>query len=231
MYYWGIDITYIIFVLPAIIFTLIAQSRVQSTFKKYSQVRIMRGFTGAQIAQAMLKSNGLENVRIEHCSGSLSDHYDPKANVVRLSDSVYGSNSVAAAGVAAHECGHAIQHAVGYAPIKWRMAIIPISRFGSVLAMPLILLGFVFSFQALVTAGIVFFGAAVLFQLITLPVEFNASRRALASLEMSGTLSDEELPSAKKVLSAAAMTYVAALAVSLAQFLRLIILFGGRRRD
>jgi len=231
MYYWGIDITYITLVIPAIIFTMIAQARVQSTFKKYSKTRIMRGFTGVQIAEAMLKANGINNVRIERCSGSLSDHYDPKANVVRLSDTVYGSNSVAAAGVAAHECGHAVQYAVSYAPIKWRMAIIPISRFGSTLAMPLILLGFLFSFQPLVTVGILFFGAAVLFQLITLPVEFNASRRALIALESSGTLSDEELPQAKKVLSAAAMTYVAALAVSLAQFLRLIILFGGRRRD
>lgn len=231
MYYWGIDITYIIFVLPAIVFTMIAQANVTRTFNKYSRIGTNLGYTGAQIARKMLDANGLNNVIIEKCVGSLSDHYDPQKNVIRLSESVYNSSSVAATGVAAHECGHAIQHAQGYGPIKLRSAIIPISRFGSSLSIPLILLGFIFSFQPLVTAGIIFFGAAVLFQVVTLPVEFNASSRALKSLSGSGALSSNEIPMAKKVLSAAAMTYVAALAVSLAQFLRLIILFGGRRRD
>lgn len=231
MYFYGIDATYIILVLPAIIFTMIAQARVNSTFKKFSQTATRRGMTGAQIASAMLNANGISNVRVERCSGSLTDHFDPKANVVRLSDTVYGSSSIAAVGVAAHECGHAVQHAVGYGPIKLRMAIIPVSRIGSMLAMPLVLLGFIFSFQPLVDLGIIFFSAAVVFQLVTLPVEFNASRRAVLALEESGALDDTELPGAKKVLSAAAMTYVAALAVSLAQLLRLIILFGGRRRD
>ncbi len=231
MYYWGIDITYIIFVLPAIIFTMIAQSRVTQTFNKYSQKSTAFGLTGAQIARKILDTNGLNNVEVESCAGALTDHYDPKNNVIRLSQSVYSSSSVAAAGVAAHECGHAIQHAQGYGPIKLRTAIIPISRFGSSLSVPLILLGFIFGLQPLVTAGIVFFGAAVLFQLVTLPVEFNASSRALITLGSNGSLTSDELPMAKKVLSAAAMTYVAALSVSLAQFLRLIILFGGRRRD
>ena len=179
----------------------------------------------------MLRSNGLTQIRIEQCKGSLTDHYDPKAGVIRLSESVYGYSSIGAAGIAAHECGHALQYAEGYGPIKLRNAMIPVSQFGSSLAIPLILLGFIFSMQALVTCGIVFFAAAVAFQLITLPVEFNASARALAVLESSGTLNAEEVPMARKVLNAAAMTYVAALAVSLAQLLRLILLFGGRRRD
>ena len=229
--FYGIDMYYIILVLPAILFTMFAQMRVKSTFNKFSGVNNMRGLTGAQIARAMLQANGLTSVRIERCEGSLTDHYDPKANTVRLSQTVHDSTSVAAAGIAAHECGHAIQYAVGYAPIKLRMAIIPVSRIGSSLAIPLILLGAVFSFQPLISLGIIFFGAAVLFQLVTLPVEFNASRRAVAALEESGSLSYDELPQTKKVLSAAAMTYVAALAVSLAQFLRLILIFGGRRRD
>ena len=230
-YFWGIDITYIILVLPAILFTIIAQARVNSTFQKYGKVPTARGVTGAQVAERMLRTHGIYDVRIERISGQLSDHFDPKNKVIRLSDGVFHSTSVAAAGVAAHECGHAIQYAEGYGPIKLRNAIIPVSRFGSALALPLILLGFVFSFQPLVTAGIVFFAAAVAFQLVTLPVEFNASSRAIAALDKSGTLGPTELPMAKKVLGAAAMTYVAALAVSLMQLLRLIILFGGNRRD
>ncbi len=231
-YFYGIDITYLVLVLPAVIFALIAQSRVKSTFGKYSVIAVSRGLTGAEVAGRMLSAFGITDIRIERVSGSLTDHFDPKAKVIRLSDSVYDSRSVAAAGVAAHECGHAMQYAEGYGPIKLRNAIIPVCRIGSSLSMPMILLGFVFSWQPIVDIGILFFALATVFQLITLPVEFNASRRALATLTSAGILSDNEKTSAKKVLSAAAMTYVAALAVSLAQLLRLILIFGGgRRRD
>ncbi len=231
-YYYGIDITYIVLVLPAIIFALIMQSRVNSIFNKYSSVANANGLTGAQVAERVLNATGVHNVRIERVNGKLSDHFDPRSNVIRLSESVYDSVSVAAAGVAAHECGHAKQYAAGYGPIKLRNLIIPVCQFGSSMAVPLILLGFIFTFQALVNAGIAFFALATFFQLITLPVEFNASRRALAALEGSGILSQDENMMAKKVLGAAAMTYVAALAVSLVQLLRLILLFGGgRRRD
>ncbi len=231
-YFYGIDITYLVLVLPAIIFALIAQSRVNSTFNKYAATPSMRGLTGAQVAERTLSNFGITDVRIEHVNGSLSDHFDPKEKVIRLSDSVYSSTSVAAAGVAAHECGHAMQYAEGYGAIKLRNAIIPVCRIGSSLSMPLILAGFIFSWQPIVDLGILFFALAAFFQLVTLPVEFNASRRALNSLESSGTLMMDEMPAARKVLSAAAMTYVAALAVSLVQLLRLILLFGGgRRRD
>lgn len=228
-YFYGIDITYIVLVLPAIIFTVIAQSRVNNTFKKYSVVANARGLSGAEVARQMLMAFGITGVAIEHVSGSLSDHFDPKANVIRLSDSVYSSTSVAAAGVAAHECGHAAQYAEGYGPIKLRNAIIPVCQLGSTLSMPLILAGFIFSWQPIVNLGILFFALATLFQLITLPVEFNASRRALVALENSGILVSEEKVAARKVLSAAAMTYVAALALSLVQLLRLVLLFGGGR--
>lgn len=231
-YFYGIDITYIVLVLPAVIFAMIMQARVSSTFSKYSEFRNASGLTGAQVAQRMLSSFGVTDVRIERVSGNLTDHFDPKANVIRLSEAVYDSTSVAACGVAAHECGHAIQYFEGYGPIKLRNAIIPVCQIGSTLSMPLILLGFLFSAQPLVNIGIVFFALATLFQLITLPVEFNASSRALATLEGSNILFGEENDAAKKVLSAAAMTYVAALAVSLMQLLRLILIFSGRgRRD
>lgn len=231
-YFYGIDITYIVLVLPAIIFALIAQSRVNSTFKKFSTTAVSRGLTGAEVASRMLSAFGITDVRIENVSGSLTDHFDPKAKVIRLSDSVYNSRSVAAAGVAAHECGHAMQYAEGYGPIKLRNAIIPVCQIGSTLSTPMIILGFIFSWQPIVDIGILFFALATVFQLITLPVEFNASRRALATLTSAGILSENEKNSAKKVLSAAAMTYVAALAVSLVQLLRLILIFGGgRRRD
>ncbi|MBR3848196.1 MAG: zinc metallopeptidase [Oscillospiraceae bacterium] len=231
-YFYGIDITYIILVLPAMIFAFIAQSRVTSTFEKYSRNANVRGITGAEVAHRMLMAFGVTDIKIEKTSGNLTDHFDPKAKVIRLSESVYDSTSIAAAGVAAHECGHAMQYSVGYGPIKLRNAIIPVCRIGSSLSMPLILAGFIFTWQPLVDIGILFFALATLFQLITLPVEFNASRRALETLTSSGTLTDEENAQAKKVLSAAAMTYVAALAVSLAQLLRLILIFGGgRRRD
>ena len=231
MYFLGIDVTYIIYVLPALIFTMIAQGMVQSAYHKASMMHNMRGMTGAQVAECVLRTAGITNVRIETTNGKLSDHFDPRSNVIRLSSEVYSGASIAAAGVAAHECGHAIQYAQAYGPIKLRNAIIPISQFGSAASMPLILLGFVFNFQALVTAGILFFGIAVLFQLLTLPVEFNASRRAMAILDRAGILTNGELPEARRVLRAAAMTYVAALLVSLMQLIRLIVLFGDRNKD
>ena len=237
-YYYGFDWTYIAIVLPCIILSLWASARVNSTFKKYSSQISSRRISGAQAAEQVLRANGVYNVRIERTSGNLTDHYDPKANVIRLSDGVYNSQSTAAIGVACHEAGHAVQYATNYSPIKLRAAIIPITNFGSRLAMPLILLGFLFSTigtfsTALIYIGIACFGLSFVFQLITLPVEFNASRRALRAIEQGNILAPEELKGAQKTLSAAAMTYVAATAVSLAQLIRLISIFGGRgrRRD
>ncbi|ODU56478.1 MAG: peptidase [Clostridium sp. SCN 57-10] len=230
--YYGIDMYYIILVLPAIVFALWAQAKVSGTFRKYSQVRPRNGMTGAQAAEAVLRANGVAGVRVEHIGGNLTDHFDPREGVIRLSDAVYNASTVAAIGVAAHEAGHAAQYANSYAPIKVRNAIIPVSRVGSTLSWPLLLIGLVLNSQPLVTIGILFFLAAVIFQLVTLPVEFNASTRAIAALADGGYLTEDELPGARKTLSAAAMTYVAALAVSLAQLLRLVLLFGGgRRRD
>jgi Zn-dependent membrane protease YugP len=223
------DPTYII-IIPAIIFALIAQINVTSTFQKYSKVRNARGFTGRDVARQILDNNGLYNVRIEQVSGNLSDHYDPRNNVVRLSDSVYNSSSVAAIGVAAHEVGHAIQHSQGYTPIKIRSAIIPVSQIGSSLAVPLVILGLILSIQPFITFGILLFTTVVFFQAITLPVEFNASRRALATLRDNFILDGEELSQSKKVLTAAALTYVAALFSSLMSLLRLILLSGRRKR-
>ena len=212
-----------------------ASSSVNSTFNKYSKVLSQRHITGAEAAQRVLSANGVRGVRIERVSGNLTDHFDPKTNVIRLSDSVYNSPSVAAIGVACHEAGHAVQYAENYAPIKLRAAIIPITNIGSKLAMPLILLGVLFSFLGNLSYGIVYLGIAcfatsLAFQLVTLPVEFNASRRAMTAIEGSNILTTEEQRGAKRTLKAAAMTYVAATAVALAQLLRLIILFGGRRR-
>ena len=223
--------TYLIFVLPAAILAMWASANVNSTYKKYSKIRSSCGWTGFDAARRILDANGLYNVSIEHISGNLTDHYDPKANVIRLSDSVYGNNSAAAIGVAAHEAGHAVQYAKGYAPIKLRMFLVPVCNIGSNLAMPLILLGLVMGSYYLANIGILAFGFSALFQLVTLPVEFNASGRALKALENSGYMSDDDLKSSKKVLTAAALTYVAALAVSLANLLRLIVLVNGRRRD
>ena len=225
------DYYYLILIVPALLIATWAQFKVNSTFNKYSKMRASRGYTAAQIARNMLDENGLYNVSVERVSGNLTDHYDPKANVIRLSHSVYNSTSVAAIGVAAHETGHAIQYAKGYAPIKLRSAVIPLTQIGSTLSMPLILLGFVFSMRPLVIGGIILFSSVAFFQLITLPVEFNASRRALEALENREYLYDEELVGARKTLSAAAMTYVAALLVSLMQLLRLILLFGRRNND
>lgn len=234
-YYYGFDWTYIVLVLPCVILSLWASANVNSTFKRYSQQYSRRGLTGAQAAAQVLSANGVSGVRIERISGNLTDHYDPRTNVIRLSDDVYGSTSTAAIGVACHEAGHAVQYAQGYAPIKLRAAIIPVTNFGSKLAMPLILLGILFSSLGntsdfFINLGIACFGLSVLFQLVTLPVEFNASHRALAAIEQNGILTDDELAGARKTLSAAAMTYVAATAAALAQLLRLLVLFGNNRR-
>ena len=232
------DMTYVILVLPAVIFAMICSARVNSTFKKYSTQYSARSLTGAEAARRVLDSNGLYDIRIEHISGSLTDHFDPRDGVIRLSDDVYGNTSTAAIGVACHEAGHAIQHAVGYFPIKVRSAIIPITNIGSKLAMPLILIGLLFSgtsetMGVFINIGIACFGLSTVFQLVTLPTEFDASRRALRVIESSNLLYPEEMEGARRTLRAAAMTYVAALAVSLMQLLRLIVLFGGRgrRRD
>lgn len=224
------DMTYIVLVLPAMLLAMWASANVNSTYKKYSKVISSSGYTANDVVRRILDANGLSHVRIEHVKGDLTDHYDPKANVIRLSDTVDGSRSAAAIGVAAHEAGHAVQHAVGYFPIKVRMAIVPICNLGSNLAMPLILLGLVASIYPLCYLGIIAFATATFFQLVTLPVEFNASGRALAILK-NAHMSDEDLKASRKVLTAAALTYVAALAVSLANLLRLILVVNGRRRD
>ncbi len=230
-YFYGIDWTYLVLVLPAMIFALIAQGMVQSTFNKYAKISTASGMSGYQAARMVLEQNGIFDVRIEQISGNLTDHYDPKAKVIRLSDATYSSVSAAAVGVAAHEAGHAAQHAKEYTPIKIRSAIIPITNIGSKLTLPLILIGALFAFQPLVTLGIAFFALSTVFQLVTLPVEFNASKRAMEALRASGMMHNEELTASRKVLTAAAMTYVAALAVSLMQLLRLILIFGRRNRD
>lgn len=235
-YSYGFDWTYLVIVLPCILLSLWASSSVKSTFKRYSKQISSRHITGAEAAQRVLSANGVYGVQIQRVSGDLTDHYDPKANVIRLSDSVYGSASTAAIGVACHEAGHAVQYAESYFPIKLRAAIIPITNIGSKLAMPLILLGVVLSFlgnfsYTLVYLGILCFALTLVFQLVTLPVEFNASRRALSAIDQAELLTDEERKGAKKTLRAAAMTYVAATAVALAQLLRLIVLFGRRSRD
>ncbi len=231
-YFYGIDMTYIVLVLPALIFTMYAQSKVTSTFNKYRTVGNKKGHTGAEIARRILDMNGLQNVIVERVSGNLTDHFDPRTNVVRLSDSTYSSTSVAAIGVAAHEVGHAIQHAENYAPIKVRNSIVPIVQIASYAAWPLAIFGILLSFSKLANFGVILFGMVVLFQLITLPVEFNASNRAIRTLGDNGILDSDELAASKKVLSAAAMTYVASAAVAIANLLRLLSIVGfGRNRD
>ena len=234
-YYYGFDWTYVVLVLPCLILSLWASSKGHSTFKRYSSQFSSRRITGAEAAQRVLSANGVRDVRIDRVSGNLTDHFDPKTNVIRLSDNVFSSTSTAAIGVACHEAGHAVQYSEGYFPIKLRSAIIPITNFGSKLAMPLILLGLLFSYvgsfsYTLVYLGIACFGLSLVFQLVTLPVEFNASRRAISAIEQGGILTEEEQKGAKKTLRAAALTYVAATATALAQLLRLIVLFGGRNR-
>ena len=235
-YFYGFDWTYLVIVLPCVLLSLWASSSVKSTFNRYSSQYSIRRITGADAARRVLAHNGVGGVRIERVSGSLTDHYDPSANVIRLSDSVYDSTSTAAIGVACHEAGHAVQYAQNYAPIKLRAVIIPVTNIGSRLAMPLILLGVLLTFLesfsfTLIYLGIGCFSLSLVFQLITLPVEFNTSRRAIAAIEQSGMLTQDEQIGAKKTLKAAAMTYVAATAVALAQLMRLLIIFGRRNDD
>ena len=235
-YFYGFDWTYLYIVLPCFLLAMLASAKVNNTFHRYSSQISARRITGKDAAMRVLQANGVTNVRIERVSGNLTDHYDPKTNVIRLSDSVYDNPSTAAIGVACHEAGHAVQYAQEYLPIKIRAAIIPVTTIGSRLAMPLILLGILFSAlgnysYTLVYTGIACFSLSLIFQLVTLPVEFNASRRALRAIEDTQLLTEEEQRGARKTLTAAAMTYVAAVAVAAAQLLRLLLLFGGRRRN
>jgi len=228
---WGFDGTYVLIILAFLISALVS-AKMNATFSKYSKVRSYCGMTGAQAAQRILSSAGIYDVRIEHVSGKLTDHYDPSNKVLRLSDAVYGNTSIAAIGVAAHECGHAVQHARNYVPLSVRSAIVPVANFGSQLSWPLFLAGLIFSFRPLLMIGILLFCAALLFQIVTLPVEFNASARALRMLDETGIMGKQEIRGTKKVLRAAAMTYVAAVIGSLLQLLRLLILSGAfRKRD
>lgn len=230
-YYW--DLTYILVVIGAVI-CMIASARVKGTFNKYSQLRSMSGMNGAQVAQRVLQAAGIYDVQVRHVSGSLTDHYDPRTKTVNLSDPVYNATSVAALGVAAHECGHAIQHAKSYAPLSIRSALVPIANFGSMLAWPVILIGLFFNTRSsglIIDIGILLFSAAVLFQLVTLPVEFDASRRALVMLRTQGILADDELKYTRRVLKSAALTYVASAAAAILQLLRIILITNGRRRD
>ncbi len=239
--FW-IDQYYILLVLPTVILALYAQAKVNSTFNRYRQERSYRGMTGQEVAMQMLRNAGIMDVPVEMVAGHLTDHYDPKNRVLRLSESVFNSSSIAAIGVAAHEAGHAIQHQEGYGPLHLRNAIIPLTRIGSSLSMPLIFVGIAMGGLSnatsamnmgwyIIVAGIALFGVAVLFQVITLPVEFNASRRALATLGSTQILMEDEVKKARKVLSAAALTYVAAMAQAVANLLRLLLIVGGRRRD
>ena len=230
-YYW--DPTYILVVIGAVI-CMIASARVKGTFNKYSQLRSMSGMNGAQVAQRVLQAAGIYDVQVRHVSGSLTDHYDPRTKTVNLSDPVYNATSVAALGVAAHECGHAIQHAKSYAPLSIRSALVPIANFGSMLAWPVILIGLLFNTRSsglIIDIGILLFSAAVLFQLVTLPVEFDASRRALVMRRTQGILADDELKYTRRVLKSAALTYVASAAAAILQLLRIILITNGRRRD
>lgn len=240
-FYYYFDWSYLVLVVPALLFSLWASARVNSTFKKYSAMRNARGMTGAEAARAVLNANGVTDVRIEYVSGNLTDHYDPKNKVIRLSQDVYDAATPAAVGVAAHEAGHAAQYAANYLPIRIRAAIIPATNIGSKLSVPLIILGLLLPglrilapyaelFNLIAWIGVACYSLCVLFQLVTLPTEFNASRRAVAAIERCGLLLPEEQQGAKKVLKAAALTYVAALSASLAQLLRLIIIVGGRQR-
>lgn len=226
-YYYGFDSLYLYLVVPAIIIAVILQVRVKSTFAKFSAFHCH--MSGADVALKVLAANGVTGVRIERVSGSLTDHYDPRTNVIRLSDSVYDAYNISAVGVAAHEAGHAVQYAKGYTPIKLRAVILPVCNLGSQLSLPLLIIGLIFNFYFLVKLGVIFFCGALVFQLITLPVEFNASRRAVETLRNESMVSAEEISAVKKVLSAAAMTYVAAVFVSLMQLIRLIAISNRRR--
>lgn len=228
--FWGFDRTYLLLIIGMIV-SLLASAKLKSTFSVYRKVRSASGFTGAEAAQRILRSAGIYDVQIVPIQGSLTDHYDPQKKVLGLSQDVYGQTSLAAVGVAAHECGHAIQHANNYALLNLRSAIVPAANIGANISWPLFLAGLIFSIRPLLTLGILLFSLAVLFQLVTLPVEINASSRALRMLQTTGILSSDENRGARKVLTAAALTYVAALASSILQLLRLIILAGGRDRD
>lgn len=237
--FYGFDSTYILVLIGAVL-CMLASSRVNSTYSKYSRIRSRSGMTGAQAAARILSMSGIHDVQIQHISGSLTDHYDPRNKVLRLSDSVYDSASVAAVGVAAHECGHAVQHHKGYFPLKFRSALVPAANLGSKLGIPLVILGLVLGigfelpgggYFSLATIGVWVFSLAVLFQIVTLPVEFNASGRALKMLGSYGIMGDDEVDDCKRVLGAAALTYVAAAASSILQLLRLILLSGRRSRD
>ena len=230
-FFYYFDTYYWIILVPAMLIALLAQINVSSTFNRYSRIASRRGLTGAQAAQEVLRAHGVYGVRIERVAGRLSDHYDPRSNVIRLSDGVYSSTSIASVGVAAHEAGHAVQYAQAYGPIKLRGAIIPVCNFSSQISILLIVLGFALYSRPLFAVGVVLFAVAAFFQVVTLPVEFNASRRAIQSLQSTHLLDDQELRGAKKVLGAAAMTYVAALLVSIAQLLRFVLAFNSRRRD
>lgn len=231
MFWYYMDSTYILVLIGAIL-SIWASARVQSTYRKYEGIRSMSGLTGAQAAETILRNRGIYDVRVEHVRGQLTDHYDPRTKVVKLSDSVYHSQSVAAIGVAAHECGHVMQHQENYTPLSIRTTLVPAANFGSIAGIPIVLLGLFLGYNSvLIQIGIWVFSLAVLFQLVTLPVEFNASTRALACLEQYGIVTQEEKEKSGKVLRAAALTYVAAAAASILQLLRLVILFGGRRDD
>ena len=228
-YFYGFDVYYLILILPAFFISLFAQVKIQSTFSKFSKVLNQSGLTGASAAQKVLAAHGVYNVKVERVGGNLTDHFDPRTNVIRLSDSVYDSTSVASVGVAAHEAGHAVQYSQGYTPIKIRNSILPIVSFGSRFSFIALLLGILFSFDFLITLGIILFSFATLFQLITLPVELNASRRAMNTIKEENLLDENEARGARKVLTAAAMTYIAAVIMSVAQLLRLLLLTGRRR--
>ena len=231
MYY---NLDYLIYILPGFLLALYAQSKIRANFDKYSRVTNREGLTGRSVAEAILKNHGIYDVTIDRVRGSLTDHYDPRTKTVNLSDPVYNATSVAALGVAAHECGHAIQHAKSYAPLSIRSALVPIANFGSMLAWPVILIGLLFNTRSsglIIDIGILLFSAAVLFQLVTLPVEFDASRRALVMLRTQGILADDELRYTRRVLKSAALTYVASAAAAILQLLRIILITNGRRRD
>ncbi len=229
MPYFYFDYYYLILVVPALLLAIWAQVQVKTTYRKYSRVPNSRGMTGAYAAQAVLNFYGITDVRIERVSGNLTDHYDPRSKVIRLSDGVYNSSTVAAIGIACHEAGHAAQHAENYAPIKIRNAIIPVCNIGSTIGIPLALIGWIFSFSILIYVGLGLYAAVFIFQVATLPVEFNASRRAIKVIDETQLLRDDEIGGAKKVLDAAAMTYVASMIVALANLLRLLLRFSNRR--
>ena len=235
MFYYYFDRYYWILIVPAMLFAMWAQTKVNSTYNRYNRVYSARGMSAAQVCRQILDENGLFHIRVEHVSGKLTDHYDPRTRTLRLSDATYNSTSVAALGVAAHECGHAVQHATGYVPLKLRSSLVPVANFGSSIAWPLIILGFFFNSSTtsvlFINLGILAFSLAVLFQIVTLPVEFDASHRALKILGNTGMLYEDEVRDTRKVLTAAALTYVAGAASAILQLLRILLLTGNRRND